>query len=186
MPKRIDITGERFGRLVAMKYAYTDKEKKAVWECVCDCGTHKMVRAKDLKSGNTKSCGCAKVERARNLKYKDGRCKERLHGVWSTMLQRCRCKTDNEYRFYGAMGITVCDEWMDYRNFKKWAYENGYDENAAKGECTIDRIDSTGNYEPKNCRWVSMEIQRKNKRKPIEHPRDKETGRFLKCGKIRL
>lgn len=49
-------------------------------------------------------------------------------------------------------------------NFEKWAMENGYDENAKYGECTIDRINVNGNYEPSNCRWVSMAVQAKNKR----------------------
>ena len=178
MPSRIDITRQRFGKLVAIKYSYTNKEKKAVWECLCDCGKTHYATAKDLRSGNTKSCGCAKVERARLLKYKDGRCKERLHGVWNTMLKRCYCKTSNAYKNYGGRGITVCEEWKDYKTFQKWAYENGYDEKAPKGICTIDRIDYNGNYEPSNCRWVSMTEQRKNKRQGINPYRDKKTGRY--------
>ena len=178
MAKRIDITGQKFGKLLAIKYAYSDNEGKAVWECKCDCGKTHFASGKSLRSGNTKSCGCAKIERAANLKYKDGRCGERLHGVWGSMLKRCYSEKCNVYKHYGARGIKVCEEWKDYSNFKKWAYENGYDDKAPRWECTIDRIDFNKDYCPENCRWVSMDVQRKNKRHGENPYRDTETGRY--------
>ena len=69
------------------------------------------------------------------------------------------------YKNYGGRGITVCEEWHDFATFKEWAYSNGYDENAAQYECTIDRINNDGNYEPSNCRWVDMKTQSKNTRR---------------------
>lgn len=80
------------------------------------------------------------------------------------MKQRCELETSLHYKSYGGRGIKLCDEWHDYETFKNWAYSSGYDENAPRGQCTIDRIDVNGNYEPSNCRWVSMEVQAKNKR----------------------
>lgn len=180
MPKRIDISGQKFGKLTAVKYSHTNEAKKAVWECVCDCGNVRYVAAKDLRSGNTQSCGCAKAERATLLKYKDGRCGDRLYGVWNTMMKRCYNGKSNTYRYYGGRGIVVCESWHDYSVFREWAYANGYDENAPKGECTIDRIDSNGNYEPSNCRWASMDVQRRNKRQGINPYRDPKTGRYTK------
>ena len=74
------------------------------------------------------------------------------------MIQRgkstCGCYSD----------VSVCDEWKDYFVFKEWAYSHGYDEDAPRGECTIDRINPFGNYEPSNCRFVDMKIQQLNKR----------------------
>ena len=181
MAKRLDITGQKYGKLLALNYDHTDeKSKKAVWKCLCDCGKYHFATAKDLRSGNTKSCGCIKIDRAKHMKYKDGRCKERLYGVWATVMKRCYNENCNTYKYYGGRGITVCDEWHEYPNFKKWAYINGYDENAPKGECTIDRIDYNGNYEPSNCRWVSMDVQRKNKRQGIKPNRNPITGRYEK------
>lgn len=81
------------------------------------------------------------------------------------MRQRCYLKTHNRYQRYGGRGIRVCPEWEDYTIFKKWAMSNGYNPNAKRGSCTIDRIDVNGNYEPSNCRWVDAKVQAQNKEK---------------------
>ena len=80
------------------------------------------------------------------------------------MKDRCYCPSHNAYKYYGERGITVCDEWLnDFQAFYDWAMANGYDENAPKGKCTIDRIDNDKGYSPDNCRWVDMKVQNNNK-----------------------
>lgn len=79
------------------------------------------------------------------------------------MRNRCRQQSGKNYKYYAGRGIRVCEEWNDYSKFREWAYANGYDENAPYMQCTIDRIDVNGNYEPSNCRWVSMKEQSMNK-----------------------
>ena len=102
-----------------------------------------------------------KVKRVRHGEYKT-----RLHKAWRSMKERCLYKTSVGYKNYGGRGITVCQEWLkSYIAFRDWSYANGYDPNAAFGECTLDRIDVNGNYEPSNCRWVPQKIQSNNVRR---------------------
>lgn len=84
--------------------------------------------------------------------------RNRLYDMWSNMKQRCSYKKRRDYRYYGGKGVKVCDEWHEYKNFEKWALENGYKEGLS-----IDRIDFDGNYEPLNCRFVEPEEQQRNK-----------------------
>lgn len=80
---------------------------------------------------------------------------ERLYHIYYGMKQRCYNPNNPKYHLYGGKGITICKEWNeDYEKFKKWSLENGFDE--TKFGISIDRIDSTKEYSPENCQWISI------------------------------
>lgn len=80
---------------------------------------------------------------------------KRLYNIWACMKQRCNNPKHTAAAWYHDKGIRVCDEWLEYKTFEKWALENGYSD-----DLTIDRVDSGKNYEPSNCRWITIEENR--------------------------
>lgn len=211
--KALDLTGQRFGKLVAIEVVYTDNKRK--WFCKCDCGGELKATAGELRGGNFKSCGCLahtdlsavktsnleggkfgiltviksvsktkwgwdvwlcececgkqkevegrmlvqnKIRSCgclRGVASKHGDCKNgtetHIYRLWHRIKERCSNPKKDHYHRYGGRGIKVCDEWLNsFDSFKSWAFANGY-----KRELQIDRINSDGNYEPDNCRFVT-------------------------------
>lgn len=163
-----DIIGNRFGSLVVIEKSTKKAASGSVYKCLCDCGKSIETPRCGLVSGHTKSCGC---KRNNYLKIKKpskthGFSKERLYKVWDGIKQRCYNPKNSRYEIYGGRGIHMCKEWYEsYLSFRSWALSAGYDPNAPRGKCTIDRINSDGIYEPDNCRWVDMREQRLNQRR---------------------
>ena len=163
-----DLTNKRIGKLTVLGRTPYVPGHKLSWICLCDCG--KMVLYTTSQLRTYKSCGCLHEEsRQKHISEYHaihGNPKERLYHVWNNMRYRCFNKNHQDYPNYGGRGISVCDEWKgNYLSFREWAYKNGYDENAPTGQCTLDRIDVNGNYEPSNCRWVDTKKQASNRRR---------------------
>lgn len=161
MPKIIDLTGQKFGRLTVIKYVGKDKHHFAHWLCRCDCGNEKTINSNALRSGVTISCGCYHSERTVKVHSKHNLSHTRLYTEWRHMKDRCLNPNHKAYSYYGGRGITICPEWKDdVQAFADWSYSNGYADNL-----TLDRIDANGNYEPSNCRWITQSEQMSNTRR---------------------
>lgn len=162
-----DLSNERFGRLLVIGYAGKDKEGRALWKCLCDCGNEKIVKSRDLVRGYTRSCGClwseAKErgrEKAHSMRRKHGLSHTRLYHIWRKAIARCCDVNDPQYRNYGARGIFFFKPWKDsFEEFVSWAINSGYSD-----ELQIDRVDNDKSYSPENCRWVTQEENANNKR----------------------
>jgi len=163
MRKALDITGNRYGRLVAVIRAES-KNGQTFWKCRCDCGTEKDINLYSLRKGITQSCGCLMRERgAENgsksaaKRIKHNQCNTPEYKVWAKIIQRCRNPNDAAYPRYGGRGINVCDEWAN--SFIAFYTDMG---KKPSGKYELDRVDNNGNYTPENCQWVSHKENSRN------------------------
>jgi hypothetical protein len=161
MANPIDLTGQRFGKLVADKVVGSHR-KGRVWRCTCDCGGTNDVPSERLRNGWTKSCGCRAVDHGRylsSLRVTHGQShKVPEYNIWAGMKARCSNPRSKSWRRYGGRGIRVCAEWAN--DFEAFLRDMGPRPSPAH---SLDRMDYDGDYSPKNCRWATM-LQQNNNR----------------------
>lgn len=130
------------------------KFRYGLFECQY-CGEEWETTIYTIKRGTVKSCGCRTGgKKTHNLS------RHPMYSVWTGMLNRCNNTTTDNYKHYGARGITLCEEWLNPKNFIEWAEST----HPNIKDYTLDRIDNDKGYSPENCRWVDKTTQCVNQR----------------------
>jgi hypothetical protein len=153
----IDLTGQRFGRLL-VEFPAPPLGGKRRWACLCDCGARSTPHQHSLRSGSTLSCGCASRS-GRPGVHGEARNRQRTREYysWSSMISRC---SDASNPRYGGRGVAICDRWRGVDGYVNFLADMGRRPDGT----TLDRKDPHGNYEPANCRWATPKVQRANQR----------------------
>lgn len=158
--------GQRFGRLVTLEpvgLVETRLGRRQTWKYLCDCGNTVELKTSAVRSGNTQSCGCYKVDRTKEVHTTHGKAGDYIYEIYHGILGRCSNEKDSAYLLYGGRGIKVCDRWTEDqpKGFLNFYQDMG--DRPSKYH-SIDRINVDGDYEPSNCRWATESVQATNRR----------------------
>lgn len=162
---KYDITGQCFGSLTAIKISHKDEKGNMFWEYQCKCGNSHIARANTIKYVAKKrndpeipSCGCVELARKTKHGYRTAKNTHPLYRAYRGILDRCYNTNSPEYKWYGAKGITICDEWKENPEaFIKWSLENGWQKglHIDKDILSKEKNIIPAIYSPDTCMWVT-------------------------------
>jgi hypothetical protein len=154
----VNLAGHKFGRLSVIKYIGSDKQRGAIWRCVCDCGKRGSFKAANLNKGKTRSCGCLKRDEflARITTHAATSTPE--HVAWINMRARCSRSSHPQFKDYGGRGIKVCRRWNKFESF--------LDDVGCRPSRihSLHRIDNNSGYRPDNVKWAIPVVQQNARR----------------------
>jgi hypothetical protein len=151
---RLELTGRDFGRWSVLSFHGKNAIGELLWNCRCECGTERVVKAGSLMNGRSRSCGCFHKSRVST----HGMTGTPTFKSWDSMKQRCTNPKAPDFARYGGRGVRVCGRWLE--SFENFLHDMG----ARPTGQTLDRVDVNGDYTPENCRWATMSQQQRNKR----------------------
>lgn len=154
-----NLVGRSYGRLTVLAYVGKNRHNKALWKCLCACGTEKVIYGGSLRQGITVSCGCYRKEQAMKATVTHGLYGHPLYRVWEGMKSRCQNQNSAKFEDYGGRGITVCDRWQLFVNF----YED-MSPTWSEG-LELEREKNDQGYSPENCKWATRTEQTRNTRR---------------------
>ncbi len=171
-----DLTGNRYGMISVTGFSHLSDSGNYMYHVECDCGTKKISSYANLTGRPPASCGCA--HNPADYTSTHGMSKTRTYKSWCKMKERCTNKNDRDYEFYGAIGISVCDDWMkSFESFFEFMGE-------VPDGMSIDRIDGSLGYFPGNCRWATK-VQQSANRKSTKGSASKYKGVFVVGNRFR-
>lgn len=160
--RKVDLTGKTFSMLTVIKEVEPLNGKKR-YLCKCTCGKEFEKSYVGIILKGNKSCGCMAKQWQAEAQKTHGQKYTKLYSVWQGVKSRSvnsgRFLDRKEHSEYKRKQIMICEEWLKFENFYKWAIENGYKENIG---ISIDRRDNEKGYYPGNCRWTNSSIQSQN------------------------
>lgn len=163
MPKLIDLSGQKIGRLLVVRKETAPMKRSGThYVCHCDCGSVKTIHRSELRNGDTKSCGCIQREKASQAQYKHGLRHHPIYKTYSCMKDRCLNPRNHDYPRYGGRGISICESWLQsFENFANDMLPSW------KPKLTLERVDLNKDYCPDNCIWAGAKQQANNRRTSV-------------------
>jgi hypothetical protein len=158
---RAEFVGKQFGSrtVIAIERVFVSGRYRNHARTICKCGTETYIDPVALRKGKNIACmSCSKAGVPRT----HGQSKTPMYSIWHGMVQRCTNARSTSFKRYGGRGITVCDAWRT--SFEAFARDVGPRPSKLH---SIDRIDNSGNYEPGNVRWATIDVQLRNTRRNV-------------------